>query len=64
MGSRGFRWSYAGNFSVLENSTNVNLAHLITGVQRARLDVHHESFASGRADVLGYDVLANVWASG
>ena len=55
----GFRWSYADNFGVLArgaNCTNVHLARLIAGVQKAGLDVHDISLASGSADVLGYEV--------
>ena len=43
LGSVGFRWSYAH-------------ARLISGVQKASLDVHDISLASGRADVLGCEV--------
>ena len=42
MGSVGFRWSYADNLGVLArgaNSTDVHLARLIAGVQKAGLDV-------------------------
>ena len=55
MGSLCFRWSYADNFWVLarvENCTNFHLARLIAGVQKASLDVHDISPASGSADVL------------
>ena len=59
MGPRGVRWSYADNFWVLARSqdcNNVHLARLIVGEQKAGLDVHDMSFASGSADVLGYEV--------
>ena len=38
------------------NRFNVHLAHLDAGVQKAGLDVHDTSLASGSADVLGYGV--------
>ena len=44
------RWSYADNFGVLargENCINDHLARLIAGVQKAGLDVHDISLASG-----------------
>ena len=59
MGSESFRWSYADNFGVLArgaNCTNVHLARLMAGVQKAGLDVHDISLASGSAGVIGYDV--------
>ena len=59
MGSLGFRWSYADNFWVVArgaNLTNVHLARLIAGVEKARHDVHEVSLAGGCADVLGYVV--------
>ena len=68
MGSRGFRWSYADNCGVLargENCTNVHLARLIAGVQKAGLDVHDKSLAIGSADALGCELSpANVYCSG
>ena len=59
VGSRGFRWPYADSVGVLArgaNCTNVHLARLIAGVQKAGLDVHDISRASGSAAVLGYEV--------
>ena len=68
MGLVGFRWSCADNAGVLArgaNRTNVFLARLIAGVQKASLDVHDISLASGSADVLGYEVSpANAYSSG
>ena len=61
MGSLGFRWSYADNFGILvynRNNTNVRLANLIEGVQKAGLDVHDISLSSGSADVLGCEVVS------
>ena len=49
IGSLGFRWSYVDNFWVLArggNCTNVHLARLIAGVNKA----------CGSADLLGYEV--------
>ena len=47
------------------NCTDVHLARLIAGVQKAGLDVHDISLASGSADVLGYEVTpANAYCSG
>ena len=47
------------------NCTNVHLARLIAGVQRAGLDVHDVAQASGNADVLSYEVSpANAYCSG
>ena len=37
-------------------TTDVHLARLIAGVQKAGLDVHDIAHASGSADVLGYEV--------
>ena len=58
----------ADNFGVLargENCTNIHLARLIAGVQKASLDVHDTSPASGSADVSGYEVSpANAYCSG
>ena len=65
IGYRGFRWSC--NLGVLargENCTNVHLARLIAGVQKAGLDVHDASLASGSAAVLGYEVSANAYYNG
>ena len=59
MGLLGFRWSLLTVLRVLArgaDSTNVHLARHIAGVQKAGLDVHDMSLASGSADVLGYDV--------
>ena len=59
VGSIGFRWSYADNFGFLArgaNCTDVHLARLNAGVQKAGPDVHDTSRASGNADVLGYEV--------
>ena len=68
MGSRGFRWSCADKFVVLARGaicTDVHLARLIAAVQKAGLDVHDISLASGSADVLAYEVsLANAYCSG
>ena len=68
MGLLGFRWSIADNFGVLArgaNCTNVHLARLIAGVQKACLDVHDTSLASGSADVFCYEVSpANSYCSG
>ena len=38
------------------NCTDVNLARLIAGVQKAGVDVHDTAHTSGCADVLGYEV--------
>ena len=38
------------------NCTSVHHARLIAGVQRAGLDVHDAAYASGGAEVLGYEV--------
>ena len=66
--SEGFHWSCADNFGVLArgaNCTNVHLARLIAGVQRAGLDVHDVAHASGSADVLGSEKsLANSYCGG
>ena len=43
LGSEGFRWWFADNIGVLArgaNCTNVHLARLMAGVQKAGLDVH------------------------
>ena len=68
MRSGGLRWSYADNFGVLArgaNCTNVHLARLIAGVQKAGLDVRDISPASGSADALGREVSpANAYCSG
>ena len=58
----------ADNFGVLTrgaNCTNVHLACLIAGVQKAGLDVRDVSLASASAVVLGYEVSsANAYCSG
>ena len=56
MGSLCFRASHADNFGLLARDANtcVYSARLIAGVQRAGLDAHDISFASG--SVLGYEV--------
>ena len=68
MGSLGFSWSYVDNFGILvynRNNTNVRLAYLIEGVQKAGLDVHDISLSSGSADVLGCEVSpGNAYYSG
>ena len=68
LGSAGFCWSYADNFWVLargSDCTDVHLARLIAGVQKAGLDVHDISLASGSGDVLGYEVSpANAYCCG
>ena len=47
------------------NCTDVHLARLIAGVQKAGLDVHDISLARGSAYVLGYEVTpANAYCSG
>ena len=61
-----FRWSYADNFGVLArgaNCTNVHLACLIAGVQKACLDVHDISLASGSADVARFRSVARTVSS-
>ena len=62
----GIRWSYADNFGVLARGadcTNVRLARLIAGVQKASLDVHDTSLANGSADVHGCEVSpASQWS--
>ena len=55
MGSLGFRWSYNDNFGVLArgaNCTNVHLARLIVGVEKAGLDAH----VPCKRKCLGYEV--------
>ena len=55
----GFRWSCANNFGILTRGAycpNVHLARLIAGVQKASLDVHDISLASGSTDVSRYEV--------
>ena len=67
LGSVGFHWSYADNGGLARGAdcTNVHLARLTAGVQRAGLYVHDISLASGSADVLGYEVsLATAYCSG
>ena len=68
MRSAGFRCSYADNLEVLArgaNCTNAHLARLIAGVQKACLDVHDTSLASGSADVLGCELSpANSYCTG
>ena len=59
MGSLGFRWSYADTCGVLaraEDCTNVHLARVFAGAQKAGLDFHDISRAKESADVLGYEV--------
>ena len=59
MGSVGVPWSCADNFGVLARGadfTNVHLACLIAGVQKAGLDVHDVSLTSGSGDLLGCEV--------
>ena len=61
--ARGSAWHSVGRTLTIlgvlarcADCTNVHLARLIAGVQRARLDVHDISLASGSADVLDYEV--------
>ena len=59
MGVLGFRWSCADNFWVLARGTDctdVHFARLIACVQKACLDAHEMSLASGSGDVLGCEV--------
>ena len=68
VGLRGFRCSFANNFGALAGGakcTNVHLALVTAGVQKARLDVHDKPSASGSADVIGYEMSpANSYCSG
>ena len=68
MGSRGSSGLTLTIFGVLvrgENCTDVHLARLIAGVQKAGLDVTDISPASGSGHVLGYEVSpANAYCSG
>ena len=67
LGFAGFRWSYADNLGVAARGAdcaNFLLARLIAGVQKASLDIHDTSPASGSADLLGYEFPANSYCNG
>ena len=56
LGSFGSLWSYADNFGILDRGidcSNVHIARLTAGVQRADLDVQEISHATGSPNVIG-----------